>query len=78
MTTLLDEAIARLKAMPEDQQDAAAVATLDLIATLEAEGDGALTQEEVSAIRAKLARPRIIASPEAVEAAFTPRASQPR
>mgnify|MGYP001809977226 CR=1 FL=1 len=78
MSTLLDEAIARLKALPEDRQNAAAAAMLDVIEALEEAGDEALTPDEVQAVRAILNQPRRIATPEAVEAAFRPRASSPR
>ena len=58
MSTLLDEAIARLKALPEDRQNAAAAAMLDVIEALEEAGDEALTPEERAEALRRLAMPR--------------------
>ncbi len=74
MITLLDEAIARLKALPEDRREAAAAATLDVIEAWESNQDAPLTAEEEAAVRALMAKPRRIATPEAAAAAFAPRA----
>jgi len=74
MSTLLEEAIARLRALPEDRRDDAAAAMLGLVEAFEGESTEGLSDEELAAARDILSSPRKIASPEAVAHAFRRRA----
>jgi hypothetical protein len=58
MTTLLDKAIARLKALPEDRREAAAHGVLQYIDALEEDTDTGLTPEESAELARRLVAPR--------------------
>jgi hypothetical protein len=71
MTSLLDQAIARLRALPEDRREAAAHGVLQYIEALEVDADSVLTPDELDEIDAQLADPDDnLASDEEVEAVF--------
>lgn len=54
MTKPLEEAIERLRSLPDSEQDAAAFAVMDL---LEARRDSVLTDEQIAEIERRLAEP---------------------
>jgi hypothetical protein len=67
MNKRLDEAISRLRELPEERQQAAAVLLLDF---LDHGGDFELTPEQIAEIEAALADEDDVASDEEVEAFF--------
>lgn len=55
MTKTLEKAIAQLRSLPEGEQDAAAVAVMDL---LETRRDTVLTDEQLAEVRRRRSQPR--------------------